>query len=134
MTPAGLITHASRHDPEATMDRFVAGVVREGMTIFARIDHAAAAHETGLSLEPTELLIFGAAQSGTPLMRAGQTIAIDLPLKALAWRDASAASWLSYNAPDWLGRRHGLGGRMSSVLKAMTLRLEALAIEAAARP
>lgn len=134
MIPDGLITHASRHDPKTTMDRFAASVIRNGMTIFARIDHAAAAHEVGLTLEPTELLIFGAAKAGTPLMRGAQTIAIDLPLKILTWRDASSTSWLSYNAPAWLGRRHGLGEALGAVLDAMTLRLEAMAVEATANP
>ena len=60
-------------------------------------------------LRPTDLMIFGAAKGGTPLMQAMQTIGIDLPLKALVWQDASGVTWLSYNDPAWLAARHGLG-------------------------
>jgi len=51
------------------------------MTVFARIDHGAGANEAALPLRPTELVVFGSARAGTPLMQAAQTIGIDLPLK-----------------------------------------------------
>jgi len=72
------------------------------MRVFARIDHAQGANEVGLALRPTELLIFGNAKGGTPLMQARQTIGIDLPLKALAFGDADGTVWLCYNDPAWL--------------------------------
>jgi uncharacterized protein (DUF302 family) len=70
------------------------------MTVFARIDHAAGAAEVGLPLRPTELLIFGSAKGGTPLMQSDQAVGIDLPLKALVWEDANGKTWLSYNDPN----------------------------------
>jgi uncharacterized protein (DUF302 family) len=90
--------------------------------VFARIDHAAGASQAGLSLRPTEVLVFGNARGGTPLMQAVQTIAIDLPLKALVWQDASGVTWLSWNDPAWLAARHGLAdtdavaGKLTAVL------------------
>ena len=81
----------------------------KGMTIFARIDHAAGAAQVGLPLRPTGLLIFGSAKAGTPLMQSNQEIGIDLPLKALVWEDAAGKTWLSYNNPSWLARRPGSG-------------------------
>jgi uncharacterized protein (DUF302 family) len=78
------------------MERLEAAVKAKGLTSFARIDHAAGAAEAGLSLRPTELLIFGNAKGGTPLMQLDQTVGIDLPLKALVWQDASGNTWLSY--------------------------------------
>ena len=90
------------------MNRLEAAVKAKGMTVFARIDHAAGAAAAGLSLRPTEVLIFGNAKGGTPLMQSVQTIGIDLPLKALVWQDASGKTWLSYNDPAWLAQRHGL--------------------------
>src|SRR6202007_3322639 len=106
MAADGLITIESRHGPEETMNRFEAEVRTRGMTVFAHIDHAAGAAAAGLPLRPTELLIFGNANAGTPLMQAAQTIGIDLPLKALVWQDAAGATWLSYNDPAWIVRRH----------------------------
>ena len=103
----GLIVVKSPHNPKDTMDRLEAVVKEKGLTIFARIDHAAGAAKVGKKLRPTELLIFGNPQGGTPLMECNQTIGIDLPLKALVWEDASGQVWLGYNDPEFLAQRHG---------------------------
>jgi len=87
-----------------------AAVKAKGLTVFTRIDHAAGASAAGLSLRPTEVLIFGNAKGGTPLMQAVQTVGIDLPLKALVWQDAAGDTWLSWNDPAWLTARHGVNG------------------------
>jgi uncharacterized protein (DUF302 family) len=124
MAAQGLTTIKSSHGPQDTMNRLEAAVKAKGMTVFARIDHSAGASAVGLSLNPTELLIFGNAKGGTPLMQAVQTIGIDLPLKALVWQDASGITWLSYNDPAWLAKRHGLTdaeapiGNLTAVLDA----------------
>ena len=110
MAADGLTTIRSGFGPKDTMNRLETAVKARGMTVFARIDHAAGAAAAGLSLRPTEVLIFGNAKGGTPLMQAVQTIGIDLPLKALVWQDASGDTWLSYNDPAWLAKRHGLSG------------------------
>jgi uncharacterized protein (DUF302 family) len=116
MSENGLTTLPSAHGAKTTMDRLEAEVKSKGMTVFARIDHAAGAKEAGLSLRPTELLIFGNAKGGTPLMQALQTTGIDLPLKALVWEDPGGKVWLSYNEPAWIVQRHaGLSGDAASV-------------------
>jgi uncharacterized protein (DUF302 family) len=104
------------------------------MTVFARIDHAAGAAEAGLSQQPTELLIFGNAKAGTPLMQSIQTIGIDLPLKALVWQNGSGNTWLSYNDPSWLAKRHGLGHEVEATVRAMAAALDAVARTATAPP
>jgi uncharacterized protein (DUF302 family) len=131
MSGNGLITIPSAHTAKATIDRIEADVKSKGMTIFARIDHAAGAKEAGLTLAPTLLLIFGNAKGGTPLMQDKQQIGIDLPLKALAWEDASGKTWLSYNDLDWLAKRHGLDGKVDNVVKALAAALAAIAQKAA---
>jgi uncharacterized protein (DUF302 family) len=105
----GLLAVKSAYPPKATLDRFEAAAKERGLTIFARIDHAAGAQRIGKTLRPTELLIFGNPQGGTPLMECAQSAGIDLPLKALAWEDAQGQSWLGYNDPAWLAVRHGAG-------------------------
>jgi uncharacterized protein (DUF302 family) len=102
------------------MDRLEAALRANGLTIFARIDHAAGAAAAGLPLRPTELLIFGNARGGTPLMQADQTTGIDLPLKALVWQDAAGKTWLSYNDPAWIAKRHGLGRAADAPVSAVT--------------
>ena len=132
MTPEGLIVRASRHEPKETMDRLAAAVTARGASVVARVDHAAAAATVGLALAPTEVLIFGNPRAGTPLMQAAQTIGIDLPLKALVWRDASGATFLGYNDPRWLARRHGAEAGNEAILQAMADFLAGVADEAAA--
>jgi uncharacterized protein (DUF302 family) len=132
MAADGLITLSSSHGPKDTMDRLAAEIAARGMTIFARVDHAAGAAVVGLPLRPTELLIFGNAKGGTPLMQSEQTIGIDLPLKALVWQDASGRTWLSYNDPGWLAKRHGLGAEVDPAVKAMAAALNVIATKATA--
>ncbi len=126
MTTDGLITLQSSYGPEETVNRLEAEVLSHGMTVFAQIDHAAGAVAAGLSLPPTYLLIFGNAVAGTPLMESRQTMGIDLPLKALVWRDASATTWLSYNDLHWLAERHQLGNETAARIKAMSGALEVM--------
>jgi uncharacterized protein (DUF302 family) len=130
----GLTTIASSLDPRETMDRLETEIRARGMQVFARIDHAAGAAEAGLALAPTELIIFGNAQAGTPLMQADQTMGIDLPLKALVWQDAAGKTWLSYDQPVWLAQRHGFGEQMAPALDRMEAMLGELTRKAAEHP
>lgn len=132
MAAQGLTTIRSNFGPKETMDRLETAVKAKGMTVFARIDHAAGAASVGLRLRPTEVLIFGNAKGGTPLMQSVQSIGIDLPLKALVWQDASGQTWFSYNDPAFLAQRHGLGGETAVVVGALTAALDALAKAATA--
>ena len=102
----GLVAVKSPYGAKATMDRLEAAVRQRGLTVFARVDHAAGAAKVGKSLRPTEVLVFGNPRGGTPFMECAQTVGIDLPLKALVWEDASAQVWLGYNDPAFLARRH----------------------------
>jgi len=130
----GLIAVSSSFGPEETLKRLEAEIRAKGMTVFARVDHAAGAAAAGLPLRPTDLLIFGAAKGGTPLMQAEQTIGIDLPLKALVWQDEAGQTFLSYNDPAYLAHRHGLADQVKFAVDAMTGALEAIAAKATAAP
>ena len=131
MPVPGLTTIKSMRGPQETMSRLEAAVKAKGMSVFARIDHAAGASSVGMSLSPTEVLIFGNARGGTPLMQAGQTIGIDLPLKALVWQDSSGETWLSYNDPAWIAARHRLSGK-EAVIANLAAALAAVTSAAAA--
>ena len=130
MAAEGLTTIPSSYGPKDTMNRLVAAVAAKGMTVFARIDHAAGASAVGLPLRPTEVLIFGNAKAGTPLMQSVQTIGLDLPLKALVWQDISGKTWLSYNDPGWTVKRQGLSGETEAAVGIMTAALNAVATAA----
>jgi len=126
----GLTTIRSGFRPRETVDRLEAEIRAMKMTVFARIDHAAGAADVGLPLRPTELIIFGNARGGTPLMQACQTAGIDLPLKVLVWQDATGETWLSYNEPSWIVHRHGLAVK-AEVVDKMTAALGAMTRKAA---
>jgi uncharacterized protein (DUF302 family) len=104
----GLIELKSANSVKETINKFENAAKERNLNIFARIDHAAGAQKIGATLRPTELLIFGNPQGGTPLMACAQSAGIDLPLKALAWEDAAGQVWLGYNDPQFLLTRHGV--------------------------
>lgn len=134
MSANGLVTIRSNVGLEVTMDRFEAEVRARGMTVFAHIDHAQGASEAGMELRPTDLLIFGAAKTGTPLIQSVQTIGIDLPLRVLVWEDETGTTFLSYNDPVYLSRRHALGASVDPIVDGMSKVLKAMADKATAVP
>jgi uncharacterized protein (DUF302 family) len=107
--PDNGVTHlASPYSVANTLNRLESVIATKGLTIFARVDHSGEAAKAGLTMQPTKLLLFGSPKSGTPLMIASPTLAIDLPLKALVWQDIQGVVWLSYNAPEYLQHRHNI--------------------------
>jgi uncharacterized protein (DUF302 family) len=104
----GIVNKPSKYSVPETLDRLEAVLRSKGIKIFARIDQQAEAEKVGLEMRPTQLLIFGDPKSGTPIMDSYPSMAIDLPLKALAWEGADGRVWLSYNSPRYLQMRHGL--------------------------
>lgn len=104
----GLVAVKSPHSAKDTMNRLEDVVKQRNLVVFARIDHAAGAQKVGKVLRPTEVLIFGNPQGGTPLMECAQSVGIDMPLKALVWEDAAAQVWLGYNDPGYLMTRHAV--------------------------
>jgi uncharacterized protein (DUF302 family) len=107
----GMVRKQSAHGVYATINRLKGILEERGLTIFADIDHSAGAKRADLDLRPTRLLIFGNPKLGTPLMQASATAGLDLPQKALAYRDDEGKVWLVYNDPSYLKARHGIEGR-----------------------
>ena len=104
----GVISQSSPYSVSETIDRLAAILQAKNITIFARIDQQVEAEKVGLSLRPTQLLLFGSPKAGTPLMVAEPTIALDLPLKVVAWEAADGKVWLSYNDSIYLQQRFSL--------------------------
>jgi uncharacterized protein (DUF302 family) len=125
-----LVTLASQHSAAETVKRLKALLDQKKIDLFAHIDHAAAAWKVGLSLRPTEVLIFGNPRAGTPLMQTRQTIGLDLPLRVLVWEDENGRTWLAYRRPSLLAKRHGID--QPETVKALDEGLAALAYAATA--
>lgn len=124
-----MIVKKSAHNAATTMDRFEAGLKEKGITVVARVNHAAAAKKVDLVLRPTELIVFGNPKLGTPLMQSNQRAGIDLPLKALVWEDEKGQTWIGYVAPSAIANNHAIRDR-DEVVKKMAGVLDALSTRA----
>ncbi len=129
MSDDGVVSCPSRYSTRETMERLIAALPARNMTVFGRVDHGANAVAAGMSLRPTDLVIFGNPKGGTVLMQDQQRAGLDLPLKALVWEDANGKVWVSYNDPSWIARRHGIGD--TPAVQAMTAAMKAIAQAAA---
>lgn len=110
MAANGVISVQSDFDVEETADRLENILKEKGMTVFNRIDHSEGASSVGIDLRDTVLLIFGNPKVGSPLMKCQQVAALDLPQKALIWKDAEDAVFVSYNDPNYVQMRHNISG------------------------
>jgi uncharacterized protein (DUF302 family) len=108
-----------------TVCRLEAVLAAKGIPILSKINHAAGAIAAGLSMRPTELIIFGNAKAGTPIMLAAPSAALDLPLKALIWQDAAGNAWVSYNTPEYLQQRHHFPPELIGNIAAIRVFVEA---------
>lgn len=126
----GLASVKSSHDVVTTADRLENVLKEKGMILFARIDYAANAASIDPSLKPTLLLIFSRPAAETALIQRSRSIGLDLPLKALIWEDRAGVVWISYNAPDYLARRHGIT-EMDDVIQQMQQDLTSFVMAAA---
>jgi len=104
----GMVHLSSRYSVPDTLKHLESLLQSKGLTVFCRVDHSGEAEKVGLKMRPTQLIFFGSPRGGTPLMVASPTLAIDLPLKALAWEDSDGKVWLSYNSPEYLKQRHNI--------------------------
>ena len=103
-----IIDTPSNHSVDETVERLKGILQAKGVTVFALVDHSGEAEKAGIKMRPTKLLIFGSPKAGTPVMLAAPSIAIDLPLKILIWKDGQGKVWISYNSPEYLQERHGV--------------------------
>lgn len=114
----GIIARPSKYSVSETISRIESTAQAKGIIVFARIDHSGEAEKIGMTMRSTQLLILGNPKGGTPLMNATPSLAIDLPMKVLAWQDADGKVWVGYNSPDYLQKRHGLTGEQAKPLGA----------------
>jgi uncharacterized protein (DUF302 family) len=121
----GIRTLASSRGVDATLDRLESVAKSKGMTVFARINFSKDAAAVGLKLQPTQLLILGNPTGGTPLMVAAPKLALDLPLKVLAWQDESNRCWVSFNTPEYLQQRHGFPATLMANIAGLSKLVEA---------
>lgn len=130
MQVEGLLSAQSRAGFSETLERLLGAIEARGLTLFARIDHGAGAAAAGLTLRPTQLLIFGNARGGTPLMQAQQLLGIELPLRALVWQDAALNTWISWSDVQWLARRFTLPQTASEAVTKLAAMLQGLVKQA----
>ncbi len=118
-TPDGIVSKPSAYPFEETVERLTGAIQSKGMTLFTVIDHSGVARAVGLEMQEANTLIFGSPKAGTPLMIASPLLALDLPLKALVWRDAEGHVWVSYTSPAWLAQRFNLATELAANIAGM---------------
>lgn len=128
----GLVVKQSPYSASETIDRLENALKEKGISIVTRWNHSAKAGGVGIPLRDTELLLFGNPKLGSHMFTAEQTAGIDLPMKALAWKDESGQVWLGYNDPQYIADRHGIDNR-SEVIAKMQGALDKLSDAAVAR-
>lgn len=125
----GLVNKKSPYSVKKTLGRLEKILRQKGITIVKRWSHDKGGKKAGIPLRPTELLIFGNPKLGTHLLTSKQTAGIDLPMKALAWKDEQGQVWLSYNDPYYIVKRHGIENR-KEIAKKMSVALDKMTNEA----
>ena len=106
----GMLNVESQFSVEDTANRLETILNEKGMTIFNRIRHSEAAAKVGIQLRDTQLVLFGNPKAGSPLMKCQQSMAIDLPQKALIWKDENDKVWISHNDLRFMQKRHDIQG------------------------
>ena len=115
--PAGLINKASNFNVTETINRLETVLKKKGITVVTRWSHSDRAKDIGITLRPTELILFGNPKLGSQFFTSQQTSGIDLPMKALAWEDETGQVWLSYNDPAYITTRHSINDRDKTLKK-----------------
>lgn len=113
----GLVNKKSQFSVKVTLDKLENVLRKKGITIVTRWSHHAGAKKAGIPLRPTELLLFGNPKLGSHFFTSNQTAGIDLPMKALAWKDKKGQVWLTYNDPAYIAGRHDIADRAKIVAK-----------------
>ena len=119
------IVKKSSYSVTETLDRLEAVIKKKGITVFTRVDHAGGAKKVGIKMSDTQLLIFGNPKMGTPLMNENILMGLDLPMKALAYKDDKGQVWLAYVNPAELQHRHDIKNqkimnKMANALNGLT--------------
>ena len=128
----GLVKMKSKYSVSKTLDRLESILKKKGIGIATRWKHSAKAKAVNIPMRDTELLVFGNPKLGSHLMTAEQTVAIDLPMKAIAWKDADGQVWIGYNDPAYIAKRHHVTDR-DEVVKKMSNALAAMTAKAAGK-
>ena len=116
VTTSGVMDLASNRSVSDTIDRLEALAKSNGFLVFARVDFSGDAGRAGLTMHPMQMLLFGNPKAGTPLLIQAPHSGLDLPVKALAWQDASGKVWVSLNDPEYVAKRHGLSVELAQRL------------------
>ncbi len=124
----GLVSIPSPYSVNESANRLEKIIQEKGLTLFTRINHAKNAKQVNLKLIASELIIFGNPKVGTPLMQCSPQSGIDLPQKILIWQDKKQRSWLSYNMPAYIKKRHNIKGcdkTLSKIKKVLNMIVQA---------
>lgn len=108
MNPKGVNIYTSKYSVRETIDRLQQFLEEHGATIYARIDQQDELRKTGQTIGALEFLMFGNPKAGGALIAQSPLIALDLPLKVIAWEDDNSKVWVACNNAKYIEERYGL--------------------------
>jgi len=114
MNPNGVLIRACRQSVGEVIDRLQTRLIENGATIYARINQQSEADKVGIHLPPLEFLLFGNPKGGGPIMAEHPLVALELPLKVIAWEDDEKKVWIAYNDAKYIEERYSLPAVESS--------------------
>ena len=74
-----IVSVTSQQSFDKTYETLKDMIESKGLKVLAEIDHAKNAKTADMTLPPTKVILFGNPKMGTPLMKANQSMALDLP-------------------------------------------------------
>ncbi len=94
-----------------TIRRLKTNIADKKIMFFAEIDQAKLAADSGISLRPSTLLIFGNPPLGTQFITSNPLSGLDWPVRLLVYQDATGQVWTAYTDFSWIARRHAITDR-----------------------
>jgi len=108
---AGLVKVRSAYSMQDTIARIKQDIEAKGIKFLAEIDQAKLAHDAGIELRPSTLLIFGNPPLGAQFLTSNPDAGLDWPVRLLVRQDESGTVWAVYTDFAWIARRFGVKDR-----------------------
>ena len=112
-----IVSVTSQQSFDKTYDSLKKMIESKGLKVLAEIDHAKNAKTADMTLPPTKVILFGNPKMGTPLMKANQSMALDLPQRMAVYEDDRGAVHIVYNDPKMVAKDHKLTGQDKIIAK-----------------
>ena len=117
----GIARVRSAYSMQDTIARIKQDIEAKGIKFFAEIDQAKLAHDAGIELRPSTLLIFGNPPLGAQFLTSNPDAGLDWPVRLLVRQDETGTVWAVYTEFAWIAHRFGVKDREAQFQMASTV-------------